>query len=372
MKQKYYRLTKIKKLNADYNMLLGERSNGKSYAVKEDVLADAWKYDNRRFILLRRWELELKTQLAEQYFLDAPVTAITDGAATGISVYRGEIFFSCIDENTGKVKRIRKCGYTRALSQEQHYTSGAYDDVSNVVFEEFISRSYYLPQEPLHLMQFISTIARRRKINVYMIGNTISRLCPYFTEWQLVGIPKQKQGTIETYTYDTDQRDETTNEKITVTIAVEFCENSGNSSKMFFGVGTKMITSGTWQSREMPHLPKSYNIQNYEVLYTVFIRVANFSFRAELLSDNMDGTMLWYVQPTAGKEEKRKDDDRIVTDHIITMNNFTTLGLRPLSPQENYIFNLMRSGYVYYSDNLTGSDFAVCLKQLETVDTFAD
>ena len=34
MKQKFYRLTNIEKKNAQYNILLGERSNGKSYAVK--------------------------------------------------------------------------------------------------------------------------------------------------------------------------------------------------------------------------------------------------------------------------------------------------------------------------------------------------
>ena len=33
MKQKYYDLNPILKLDADYNIIFGERSNGKTYAV---------------------------------------------------------------------------------------------------------------------------------------------------------------------------------------------------------------------------------------------------------------------------------------------------------------------------------------------------
>ena len=40
MKQKYYSIDKIKKLDCEYNILLGERSNGKSYAVKQNALID--------------------------------------------------------------------------------------------------------------------------------------------------------------------------------------------------------------------------------------------------------------------------------------------------------------------------------------------
>lgn len=82
-------------------------------------------------------------------------------------------------------------------------------------------------------MDIISTIARRDYVRVFLIGNTISRLCPYFEEWQLTHIKSQKQGTIELYRQFTNQYDEKTGEPIVVTIAVEYCENTGNQSKMF-------------------------------------------------------------------------------------------------------------------------------------------
>ena len=70
MKQKFYRLTNIEKKNAQYNILLGERSNGKSYAVKEKCLIEAWNDPDKKFILLRRWDLEIKPNLSEAYFKD--------------------------------------------------------------------------------------------------------------------------------------------------------------------------------------------------------------------------------------------------------------------------------------------------------------
>ena len=41
MKQKYYNIENLLKQKAEYNILLGERSNGKSYAVKYMCLWEA-------------------------------------------------------------------------------------------------------------------------------------------------------------------------------------------------------------------------------------------------------------------------------------------------------------------------------------------
>ena len=211
-------------------------------------------------------------------------------------------------------------------------------------------------------MNLVSTIARRKKIQVFMIGNTISRVCPYFQEWQLVNTVKQKQGTIETYTYNTSEIDENTGKPIDVIIAVEFCENSGRNSKMFFGVTSQMITSGAWQSKEMPHLPKS-KMLNYTTIYTVYVQVQNFKFKCELLIDK-DGVTAWYVTP---KTTDFKSDDRIITDHMYMYNIFTTIGFIPLNSKEAEIFTLIKQGKIYYCDNLTGTDFETCLKQLTTM-----
>lgn len=358
MKQKFYRLTNIEKKNAQYNILLGERSNGKSYAVKEKCLSDAWNDQDKKFILLRRWDLEIKPNLSEAYFKDAPISVITKNECDGVSVYNHKIFLTRFDEKTNKNVKIKHVGYTMALTMEQHYTSGVYTDVKNVIFEEFISRDYYLPQEPQKLMQLISTVARRETIKVYMIGNTISRLCPYFTAWNLRNIPKQKQGSIDTYSYKTDQinNDGT---PVIILIAVEFCENSGHNSTMFFGSASKMITGGAWQTEELPTLEEP--LYKYSEIYHLFIKVMNFTFFCHLLLDD-NGGAVWYVEP---KTTPIHNNERVITDDIfyIVKHPYATK-FEPLSMVESEALQLMRSGKICYSDNLTGSDFRSCIKTL--------
>ena len=42
-KEQYYSLSRILKTNAQYYFLIGERSNGKSYAVKEECVKSSYK-----------------------------------------------------------------------------------------------------------------------------------------------------------------------------------------------------------------------------------------------------------------------------------------------------------------------------------------
>ena len=54
MSQKYYSLSAIKKKNATYNLIIGERSNGKTYALLTQCVKDYLK-DGSQFALVRRW-----------------------------------------------------------------------------------------------------------------------------------------------------------------------------------------------------------------------------------------------------------------------------------------------------------------------------
>ena len=56
---KYYSLENILKHNAQYNILLGMRSNGKSYAVKYHVLQKAYNHKGN-FIYMRRYKDYIK------------------------------------------------------------------------------------------------------------------------------------------------------------------------------------------------------------------------------------------------------------------------------------------------------------------------
>lgn len=345
MKQKYVSIKPLLKLPWEYAILLGERSNGKSFSVKEHVLKN-FRDTGGRFIYLRRYQIETKPAYVEGYFRDAPVSQIFDNYET-ITAYRGGIYLSHYNEETGKDERGDLIGYSGYLSNESHYKSQNYNDVTDIVFEEFVTNEGYLYREVEKLLSFVSTCARRRRIRVWMIGNTISRLCPYFSEFGLKNIPKQKQGTIETYEHETDQIDEN-GDPITVRIAVYFCENSGRNSKMFFGTASDMITKGTWQTRAYPHLPFRY--RECKSLYQMQYKYKEFIFKFELLRTPQKDFVI-FVHP----HNQIEDDLRTVTDGIDSRPYFTK-DFRVVNKGDKAIKQLWQDGKVYYSDNLTGAD----------------
>lgn len=46
-----------------------------------------------------------------------------------------------------RLKEVKKYGYVIALSTEQNYAGASYLDVDDIIFEEFMSRTTYLPNE---------------------------------------------------------------------------------------------------------------------------------------------------------------------------------------------------------------------------------
>lgn len=366
-KQTYYRLEKLNDtIQANYHILLGERSNGKSYAVKERALLNAWNDDNNKFMLLRRWGIEIKASFVEQYFIDAPITAVTNNECNTVICNGGKIYLAKFDPETQKTTRVKHVGYYRDLCGEQHFVSQNFDDVSMVIFEEFISRDYYLPQETVKLQNFISTVARRRVVPVYMIGNTISRVCPYFNDWNLTNVPKQKQGTIELYEIHTGEYDDDNNE-IIVRVTVEYCENSGKNSKMFFGKPAKMITSGAWQVKEYPHL--SGKLRDYSILHTVIFIHTGFKFKMFFLQNPETISIpFWYIEPFT---DNVYNNDKFINTRFVVhafneslyiKSNMITVGFKPLNDTERLCFNYLER--IVVSDNLTGSDFETCFKSI--------
>lgn len=354
VKQKYVRLDGLLKVDAEYNILLGERSNGKSYCVKEFVLKN-FKKSGGKFIYLRRYNLETKPATVEGYFRDAPVRAIFDDGSDSIKPYRGSIYLSRYDLEMEKDVRGEEIGYYMDLAGETHFKSQNFNDVTDVIFEEFVTDQGYLYREVDKLMNIISTIARRRRIRVWMIGNTISRLCPYFSEWSLSGIPKQEQGTIQVYEHETDQEDDDGN-PITVKIAVYFCENSGKNSKMFFGKSTDMITKGAWQTRSYPHLP--YHYRKCQNKYSILYKYKEFLFKMEVLRYHEDGIddMMIFIHP----HKKLEDGFRTISD-IPSSRPLITEHLTTVTRGDKVVKMLWDQGKVFYSDNLTGSDFEAIL-----------
>ena len=205
------------------------------------------------------------------------------------------------------------------------------------------------------MQSFVSTVARLRKISVWMVGNTISRICPYFTEWGLVNIPRQKQGTIDTYEVQTQQLDDN-NEPIKIKISVENAEGS-TTGKMFFGSAAKMIDNGAWHtSKQYPGLPRPYD--DYTKVYTVVMFGYGFTFLLELLQYRNE--YVWFVTP---KSTPIQRGTRTVSN-TFSPDLMHTNGFVALNEGERRAFNLLLQNKIAYSDSLTAEDFLSVRKNL--------
>lgn len=372
-----YNLDRLDKIGANFNWILGERSNGKSYQIKHKkgvekylfnskdyhavytdkskVIEEIVKSGTRRFILLRRFAEEIKASIINQYFTDIDIVKLTDGKYNIINVYRQNIYLGNYNVETGKTTNDIKIGYVRALSTEQNYAGGSYLDVTDIIYEEVISRTSYIRDEPTKLMNFYSTIDRKRGIvRVWMAGNTISRVCPYFYEWGMDKMLRNmKQGEIKTRWMRTGEKDDN-GKDIEVLMAIEYCKSTGNSS-FVFGRHADMLNTGSWQTDPQPHLTKSRN--SYKMLYKIYFAYQSFKFACEYLLDNDTKSTCWFIYPyTKGEIPK----NHIVISDVIKESHYYQRDIYNVNIKNKKIVDLLknfRECNIFYASDLCGTDF---------------
>lgn len=351
-KKIHYNLDNIDKLGARFNIIYGERSNGKSYQVKHKKGVEKYLKTGRRFILMRRWKEEITSEKIEQYFQDVDVAKLTNGKYNCITLYRKCLYLSIYDNETGKTKRFDKIGYVVALSTEQNYAGASYLDVDDIIFEEFMSRSIYMANESNKLMNFYATVDRKRlTTRMWLVGNTISRVCPYINDWGLHNvISSQKQGTIELIERSPESEWFTGE---TVKIAIEYCKSTGQTSGTI-GTNAEMINTGAWETSPQPHLPKSY--KDYNVLFRFGFQYQNFRFLCEYLMDKETKETCWFIKPYY----KNFSDKIIVFSDIIKISRYWQRDIYNISIKNEKLKNLFmtfKENKIFYASDLCGTDF---------------
>lgn len=348
---KHYNIDNLVNENADINILFGERSNGKSYQLKHKRAVIKYLETGKRFILLRRFREEITNEKIEKYFEDVDVEKLTNGKYNCITTYRKQIFFGNFDTEKFKIIRGDKIGYAMALSTEQNYAGSSFLDVEDIIFEEFMTRSRYLSDEPTKLMNLYATVDRKRgTTKLWLVGNSISRVCPYIYEWDLHNIiSNQKQGTIETKEVESTGDDK-------VKLAIEFCESTGTSSHTI-GWSKEMMSDGSWQTTPQPHLPKSYKC--YKVEFRFIFQYQSFRFISELLRDKEEkDNTCWFIYPMNEKQEIKKN--QLVISDKIDINRYWQRNIYDVtikSDKLKMILDTFREDKIFYATDLVGTDF---------------
>ena len=348
MSQKYYSSKRLRKKKCDFYIIIGQKSNGKSFDIKS-LLLDEALHKGRRFAYMRRWDYERTTKKVEQYFKDEALFTVNNlSPYTEVQSYAGEIFLGNRNEK-GKATRDLQVGYSVALSAETHYSSLAFPDVYNILFEEFITDSGYLGNNEVTLFnKLVSTILRQREDTcVYMIGNTINRFCPYFSEFN-ININTIKKGEIVYYNYKDSETDRT------ITIGIEYCEDIFENKKVF-GKSAKMINGGEWLTTSVP-LAKDIDIDTCREHFRFFVEKEHSKFCCKIMSTG--NIYFLYVYPYTRQEYPK--NSRIITDKVnFTTNPLITKELTNNLVCDRVISEVMLSNRLAYSDSLTGTEFEV-------------
>lgn len=346
-KVKYYSLDKIKKLNATYNVIFGKRSNGKTYAVLNEILEQYFKNGKQGAIIRRMYEDFRSTRGANIFSSlveNNVIQKLSLGRYDGVAYFNRSWFLTYYDEKLDRNVRCEKpfC-YAFALSSTEHDKSTSYPNITTVLFDEFISRYNYLTDEFILFQNELSTIIRdRTDVKIYMLGNSINVYCPYFNEMGLNHVKNMKQGDIDLYTYGEDGA---------LTVAVEFCENlkTASSNKYFAFDNPKlnMITNGFWEISPYPHLP--YKYARHEVVFRCVIIFDNLNFDLEVINHNG----LWGFIHNRTKDIDY-DNEFILSTVDDARPNVCSNITRPKSVWENKIADLFKYHKMFYQNNQIG------------------
>lgn len=390
-KQGYYTLKDLLPLNADYNIILSGRSIGKSYATEFEeefkyktdddtqrvfmgALREAWETKKCTLAYVRRMREDCQGQNCAESFFDKieGIEKLTGGECNFVNQKGGYLYLAHVDD-TGKIKNVLQFARVFAISENERYKSRQFPTITTILYEEFVTKKRYIPDEPTEFQNLVSTIARERKVNVFMLANTINQVCPYFSEWGLINIPKQKQGTIDTYYIK--GRDMAGNER-TAKVCVEYAQSNDETSKkrksmsqVFIGKAQKSITGGAWETDNYPHL---YNIEwekdeegapiiAKEILATFIYECNLHTFVIEVCINEQNGGKFLYIYPAKPYKEY-KGVKRF--SKVLDVSNYNISSvINKNSHIEVILAQLLNAERSCFSDNLTGQNFYNCLKE---------
>lgn len=348
---KYYSLEEIEKIDAQYYIIFGERSNGKTSAVLEKILRN-WIFKGEQGAYIRRYDEEIKGNKGEQIFSSLAnergmVEELTKGEYQTVQYYNRKWYLAKWDSNLNRyVKQGEPFCHAFAINQAEHYKGTSYPLITTVCFDEFLTRKPYLVNEFVEFTNVLSTIIRQRdNVKIYMLGNTVNKYCPYFDEMGLRHIDKMKQGDIVPYEYGDNGK---------LRVVVEYCDTSkkGKKSDKYFAFDNpklKMITTGAWELPMYPHAP--FKIKDKNIIDIFFI-----VFRDEILQGDIvlqDDSLFIYIHR---KTTEIRDDTKMIYSLKFNpkYNHSVSIISRPRNKLASKISELFKLDLVYYQNNNIG------------------
>lgn len=354
--QDYYNIGPIDATNAVYRMIIGQRSNGKTYSVCKHIIENYFSHGERA-AYIRRWDEDIQPKnLASLFAPHYQLIEELSGGEYNSVAYRAKEFHLVHLDEEGKVDKKDPTAFcvTASINTAEHTKGQDRGEIHLILFDEFMTRNAYLPNEFVQYCNLLSSLIRNRdNCIIYMLANTVNRYCPYFKEMGLKDVESMPQGQVFLYNYGNAD----------LTVAVEYCDPVKATEKVaskyfaFDNPQLEMITTGAWELMLYPRPP--YKIFEDDIKYRFYIQFGEAMLCGEIVHPS-HGThtkdLFIFIHPQTKDIEI---DDKM----ILYTDSFTTsrCHVRFLKDQptnlHKIIADLILKKAVCFSSNETGEIF---------------
>lgn len=352
----YYSLDKLLSAKAIYNMVVGERSNGKTFAALKHGL-EQYLETGKEVAIIRRWKEDIIGNRARAIW-DGVVSAgvineLTGGEFEGIHYFSGRFYLCRYEDGKAVWNESDLFAYVFALSDGEHNKGVSYPNIGTIIFDEFITNKTYLVDEFVIFMNTVSSIVRKRTdVTIFMLGNTVNRFNPYFKEMGLHHAKYQEQGTIDIYKYGGNG----------LTVALEYSSSSSTRdvNNFYFAFDNpklEMITSGAWELDMYPHSPMKFKPK--DIMFTYFISFNDMTYQCEIVSVGEASFTFVHEKTTPIKDT---DNDLIYTFDYVPRMNYNRNIYNPINKLQQKVLWFFDKDRVYYQDNTVGDAISNYLK----------
>jgi len=357
----YWDIYPILSKKARYNVIYGERSNGKTYGTLQYCLECYFK-DESEFAYIRRWDEDLVGKKGESLFngilKNGVINKLSKGKWNHVVYKSRAYYFAFIDDEGTIISDTKPFCYAFALTQHEHYKSNSYPNIRNIIFDEFLTRGVYLPDEFVIFQNVLSTLIRLRDdVIIFMLGNTVNKYSPYFKEMGLDRIRDQKIGTIDLYDYGDSG----------LTVAVEYSdmpvkEKKSNVYFAFDNPRLEMIKNGSWEIDLYPHYPRDQyeGINPYkDIKFTFYIEFEGSTLQCEVIykkedrEGNHKPSYFLFIHPKT-TPIKQEEKPLVYSQTVSPLPNYRRKITKATSMIEKKIQQFFIKDKVFYSDNETG------------------
>ena len=352
--------------DANYYMFQGERSNGKTYSALSYAL-DRFVENGEQFVYVRRHSESVSVKYMRLLFNGNRKTGdlhshLVKAGYDEIEYYSSVFWVTTTDEK-GKSIRVKPIGYTMSINTWETAKGGSIPEATTIIFDEYLTRKYYLPNEPILFENLVSSIVRERNnVKVIMLANTVSWTCPYYAEWGLNHVRGMSQGTFDTYQTGDGRRK----------IVVCYTEHSGpKASDVYFNYDnarSRMITDGTWETAIYPRIPEVLDGWTYgQPAYIQSIDGWCVKLQPAQTPDGLPVLLVFDNGKTLVTNEppyvdQRYKDRIIYTDYFYPCANVKLAISKHNDKYTQFILSCLKQGRVFYMNNTVGENVRNYLK----------